>query len=259
MTEQETGFVIIQECLLPFLRDSPVRFAMMLKDGSAGSMWKVRARGRGDVYIVPRDIMSGTKISLHASGQQHLKVDRPPLPSLRMKWKEPPMESPLPASFKIIFTAWSAGTGSTKDYDVPKIERMWGESQVFIQGEDSENSVITVCFFLTPCGTSVELPPRPPMERFAVLSVGAGKDLHIIARKERRNNLRVGIEERLAKAVESGGVSARSQVRKQSLLLLAGNDVDGCPCVAPVSVETTERGVELLRCRRVRVQPLPIV
>lgn len=97
------------------------------------------------------------------------------------------------------------------------------------------------------------------MESFAVLAVGAGKDLHIIARKERRNNLRVGIEERLAKAVASGGVSTRSQIGKQSLLLLAGNDVDGCPYVAPVSVETTEQGVELLCCRRVRVQPPPIV
>lgn len=150
MTEQETGFVIIQECLLPFVRVSPVRFAVMLNDGSAGSMWKVEARGRGDVYIVPRDIMSGTKISLHASGQQHLKVDRPPLPPLRMNWKEPPLESRLPASFKIIFTAWSAGTGSTKDYGVQKIEKMWGIAKFSYRGRTARTALSRCVFFLLP-------------------------------------------------------------------------------------------------------------
>ena len=259
MTEHETGFAIIQEHLHPFLCTSPVRFAMMLKNNWMGSMWKVQARRRGDVYIVPRDIMSGVKISLHASGQQHLKVDRPPLPPLRMKWKEPPMESPLPASFKIIFTFWSAGMGSTKDYDVARLTRMWEDNHVFIQGEDRENCVITVCFFLTPHDASVELPSWPPMETIAILSLRTGKDLHIIVRKERRNNVRDAIEKELTKVVESGGVSAYSKNPKQSLLLLGGKDVDGCPYVAPVSVETTEKGVGLLRCRHVRVQPPPIV
>ena len=147
-TKLPQDFVLAPSHLYPLIRSSPVRFAVRLSNGLAGSMWKVEARGKGDVYIIPRDIMEGTKISLHASGQQHIKVDRPPWD--RMTWNEPRQESPLPASVKLIFTVWSAGTGPTKDYDAKTLQRQWGQDLVFIEGDDDENSVITVCFFLTP-------------------------------------------------------------------------------------------------------------
>ncbi len=248
---RQQKFVLIQKDLRPMLECSPVTFAVRLRDGSAGSMWKVVARGRGDVYIVPRDIMEGAKISLHASGQQHLRVIRPLFPRVEKKWKEPPRESPLPASVKLIFTVWSAGMGPTRDHDATQIQRQWGQNQVLIEGENSEDSVITVCFFLTPSDVDVELPPWPPMARFAALHVGAGKDLHIIARRERRRNLRVEIEKRLAETFASGTVSA--PIGQKSLLLLCGDDVDGCTYVSPVSVKMIEQGRKLCRRRRTLV------
>ncbi len=245
---RQQEFVSVRADFPPLLRSGPIRFAVKLTDGSAGSMWKVEARGRGEVYIIPRDIMEGAKISLHASGRQHLKVDRPPWD--KMKWKEPPRESPLPASVKLLFTVWSAGMGPTKNHDAAQVQKQWEQNQVLIEGEDSEDSVITVCFFLTPPDVRVELPPRPPMARFAALSVGADKNLHIIARKEHRPNLRVAIEQRLAETVASHTVSARWPIGRKSVLLLGGDDVDGRPYVTPVSVEMTEQGVKLMRCRR---------
>ena len=92
------------------------------------------------------------------------------------------------------------------------------------------------------------------MVRFATLPVGAGKDLHIVARKELRPNLRNAIEMRLAETVTNGTAAAHRPIGQQSLMLLGGDDVDGRPYVAPVSVEMTEQGLKLLQCKRATVE-----
>ena len=252
LTNSQQNFVLIPKDLYPSLHSSPVRFAVRLRNGLAGSMWKIEARGKGDVYIIPRDIMEDVKISLHASGQQHIKVERPPWD--KRIWKEPPQESPLLASVKLIFPVWSAGTGPTKDYNAKKLQNQWWQNLVIIEGDDDENSVITVCFFLTPPNVSVELPEWPPMVRFATLPVGANKDLHIIARKEHRPNLRDAIEMRLAETITNGTVAACRPIGHKSLMLINGDDLDGRPYVTPVSVQMTEQGLKLLQYRRATVE-----
>ena len=237
---------------LPFpLRNSPVTFAVRIKDGPVSSLWRVKAKASGDVYIVPRDIMEGAKISLHASGQQRIVFCQPG--GGEMVWSEPPMTSPVQASVKLFFTVWSAGTGPTRNYSTVKEQGKWEQNKVTIEAEDSEDTMISVCFFLTLRGVSVQLPPPPPIvASVAVLPVGTRKELQMIACREHRPSLRAGLEAMLNADIKtkSEAVAARGPDGSQSLLLLAGSDVDGSRYVAPVSVERNERGIELLRCRR---------
>lgn len=233
------------------LCSQPIRFAVRIKDGSVSSLWTTVVRKTGDVYIIPRNVGDGAKISLHASGQQHLKIDRPPWG--RMVWKEPPRGCPLPASVKLIFTVWSAGMGPTKNYSAAHSQKKLKTNQVFIAGEDSEDSVISVYFFLASPGTHFELPPHLAREMLADLPVGAGKNLYIVVCKENRPNLRLAIEQRLEETVASHPVAANWSIGRKSSLLLNGFDIDGCPYVAPVAVEMTEEGMRLLRCRQARV------
>ena len=230
------------------IRSSPVRFAIRDKDGAVSSSWKVTVKRTGDVYIFPRDIMEGTKISLHASGQQHVVLNRPN--HNKMKWNEPPRESPVKASVKLLFTAWSVGTGPTRRFDAAKLEKVLTKNQIFVERDDCEDIVIAYCFLLTPPGVNLDMPPWPPMGEVAVLPVGEEKELHIVARREHRPNSREALEAMLNEDANSPAASKPRQIGHRSLQLIGGDDVDGRPFLAPVSVEMKPGGLKLIRSRR---------
>ena len=57
-------------------RTSPIHFAVQMKNGLTSNAWGVRVENTGDAYIYCRDSMKGQKVSLHASGKQHISFDR---------------------------------------------------------------------------------------------------------------------------------------------------------------------------------------
>ena len=231
------------------LRSSPVKFAVRLMDGRLSNLWTVEARGKkGDVYICSRDLESETKISLHASGQQHVVFRRSP--HNKMVWKEPPMKSPTRASVKLFFTVWSAGVRPTKDYSHAKWSSMLDKNHVLIEGGCSEDTVITVGFFLTPPNVTINWHSRPPQGPVAVLPVSADKELHIIARREHRPHLRAGLEAKMNADTPRRAVSGCGPTDTPYLRLLAGQDVDGVHYVAAVTVIRNVHGVELVECRQ---------
>ena len=54
------------------LRSSPMRFAVMRKDGLSSNAWRVWVDPAGDAYVLCRDHMKEMKASLHQSGKQHI-------------------------------------------------------------------------------------------------------------------------------------------------------------------------------------------
>ena len=54
------------------LRSSPIRFAVMRKDGLSSNAWRVWVEPAGDAYVACRDHMKEMKASLHQSGTQHI-------------------------------------------------------------------------------------------------------------------------------------------------------------------------------------------
>lgn len=226
--------------------ESPFTFAVRINN-YLSSPWKVKTVRKGDVYIVPRDVAGNPKISLHESGQQHLKFDIPGVD--KKEWKEPPLESPLLASVKLLFPPWSVGMGPSKEYDAQKVNRQWAKNQIFIEGEENEDVLISVCFFLAPPGVSAQLPPYPPMEVIAVLPAGANKELYVVARRERRPNFREDLEAKLNEDVKPGA----HQTGPPPFLFMWTVDEDGRPYVTRVSAEMKSQKLVLQRAERMRI------
>ena len=57
------------------LRRHPIRFAVRGKGGFTSNLWGVQVKRKGDAYIYCRDDWKEQKISLHASGKQHISFN----------------------------------------------------------------------------------------------------------------------------------------------------------------------------------------
>lgn len=55
------------------LTNGPINFAVLHQDGLS-HRWGVQVSPKGDAYIYNRDIKDGEKVSLHASGRQHVTM-----------------------------------------------------------------------------------------------------------------------------------------------------------------------------------------
>ena len=56
------------------LREGPIRFSVVRCDGKVSNRWGVGLSGKGDAYIYCRDVPDAEKVSLHASGRQHISI-----------------------------------------------------------------------------------------------------------------------------------------------------------------------------------------
>ncbi len=56
------------------LRKPPLNFSIRRPDGLFSKRWGVNTNGKGDAYIYCRDDADGEKVSLHASGRQHISL-----------------------------------------------------------------------------------------------------------------------------------------------------------------------------------------
>jgi hypothetical protein len=78
------------------LRTTRIRFAVMRKHGFTSNSWGVVVNRKGDAYIYCRDDLKDQKVSLHASGKQHISFNEN-TPSMRFyagdrfmnRWREP--------------------------------------------------------------------------------------------------------------------------------------------------------------------------
>ena len=200
-----------------------------------------------DVYIFPRDLTGKPKISLHESGRQHVRFDNPGVGE--KVWEGSPRKSPLLASVKVLFPLWSVGMGPSKEYDAHKVNRQWAKNQIFIEGEENEDVLISICFFLAPPGVTAQLPPYPPMEVIAVLPAGANKELYVVARRERRPNFREDLEAKLNESIKPGA----SQIGHPRFFFGLLEDEDGRPYVTRVSAEMKSHKLVLQRAERMRI------
>ena len=133
------------------IRRSPLRFAVMRKNGLCSNAWGVYVDNNGEVYISCRDGARELKVSLHKSGQQHIAFTRES-GILTMEgdrfwnqWTEPhhSNSSPLIPSFKLVFPSWALGLTYDDRRSNPKI---WSKNQIII--ESSEVPLVTQVSFL---------------------------------------------------------------------------------------------------------------
>ena len=66
-----TNLKNMRDVTLP-LRESPIRFGVLRRNGLSSNAWGVWSENSGDIYVACRDNMKELKISLHQSGKQHI-------------------------------------------------------------------------------------------------------------------------------------------------------------------------------------------
>ena len=58
------------------LTKAPINFAVLRSDGLSSNRWGVNTNKNGDAYVYCRDVPGAEKVSLHASGRQHISITR---------------------------------------------------------------------------------------------------------------------------------------------------------------------------------------
>ncbi len=161
------------------LRGSPVRFAVINKNGQSSNSWRVWVGRHGDVYIASRDHMRNQlKISLHSSGQQQTAFTVES--SLEVtegnrffnRWKKPQMAP----SFSLLFPSWALGL--TKEVREAN-SGIWNGNEIFIEGADSPKATVVSFIFADEQVACVR--GNIPTLQVAALATQPGKNLLVVA------------------------------------------------------------------------------
>ena len=178
------------------IRTPPVNFAVLREDGKVSNTWGVTVAGRGDAYIYCRDSMKGQKVSLHASGKQHVSFDKS-VTSLdhfqgnrfMNQWREPVFDKEAVATFALVFPVWGVGLTYAQMKDALST---WRKNELYIVGHDGDLTL--VLFFILDAGkTLVHRGPGSSLV-IAELSLRPGKTLHVVACREPEGEFRKSIE-----------------------------------------------------------------
>ena len=178
------------------LRESPLRFGVLRKNGLSSNAWGVYAGASGDIYLICRGHMKESKISLHQSGKQHIGfttesgLETTEGGRFWDEWWEPQFHegSKIVPSFSLLFPCWGLGlTQATRDAS-PKV---WNKNQIFVEAAESPEAtvvslVITNVDFemrFSTIGAARSLP-------LAILPARPGKKLWVIARQVPEGNMK---------------------------------------------------------------------
>lgn len=193
--------------LTPPLRASPIRFAVIRRNGLSSNTWGVYVE-KGEIYIACRDHMKSQKISLHKSGKRHIAN----LPDLEGstgnrfldEWWDPRVDnaSKIEPTFNLFFPSWAL----CLNQETRNSDAVWNTNQIYIEGAESPLATI-VSFCVTDAalkvrfrndGESASLP-------LAILPTQQGEKLWVVLRripernmKELRDNGIMNVNKRLA-------------------------------------------------------------
>ena len=195
------------------IRQGPIRFAVMAKNGLSSNTWRVWTESSGDVYIACRDSLREIKVSLHQSGKQHVAYTSES--GLEMtagsrfwaRWNEPQHanDSQATSSFRLVFPNWALRLNYDDRQANPK---KWRANQLFIEVADS-NSVTVVSFFITDQGLNLTR-DNPRSFPLGILPARPGKDLWAIAHLEPEADLKQVVERAIQDANQTVGPQLRA-------------------------------------------------
>lgn len=196
-------------------RKSPINFAIQRPDGLTSDAWGVRTGKKGDAYIYGRDPMKGVKISLHASGECHIKVaeDSPlrvlgELTGERMKlWQQPELDEHAIAAFLLVVPPWGIGLTAAER---AKAQSTWDRNHILIGGHEEELTVVSFVI-ADESKRIVDRTGSWPTVTFGVLPLSeVGKNLWVTARRYPGGDLREKVENEL-----NHGIDARTLPRRK--------------------------------------------
>lgn len=171
---------------------NPTHFAVMYRTWRTSNAWGVRVADTGDAYIYCRDNMAGQKVSLHASGKQHISINpNRNAPDLTHKefmnqWHEP--EEGI-ATFKLIFPPWGI---QLSDEQVKDYGSIWKKNDIFIEGHHKFLTIVS--FYIVNEKTKLQKKGGFPGFLLGELSLRAGKKLGITAEWELDRGFKTKVE-----------------------------------------------------------------
>ena len=162
------------------LTKGPINFSVARSDGKPSNRWGVDINGKGDAYIYCRDNPNAEKVSLHASGRQHISIRGEIAKHVGAKgrfgnkWSEPVFDTEAIPTFTLLFPPWGVGLDPK---DLPKAVR---KDELWIVGHTEK--MVVVAFFVVDAGRGMR--GRVPHIVLGRLPLEKGKTLHVIAWKE---------------------------------------------------------------------------
>ena len=165
------------------LTQAPINFSVLRSDGLSSYRWGVKTHKNGDAYVYCRDIRTAEKVSLHASGKQHISFTPDTAAQLGKgnrfmnEWTEPEFEQEATATFSLIFPPWGVGIR----YEPKKLTK----DELLIVGH--KEKLVVVYFYIVD--SAKKMKSRLPHIVLGELPLRPGKTLHIIAMKESQNDL----------------------------------------------------------------------
>ena len=183
-------------------RASPINFAIQRPDGLTSDAWWVRTGKKGDAYIYGRDFMQGAKVSLHASGECHIKVaEDSPLRVLgevsgeRLKrWQQPALDEHAIAAFLLVVPPWGIGLSVEERAEA---RSTWDRNHILIGGHEEELTVVSFVI-ADESKTVVDRTGSWPTVTFGVLPLPeVGKNLWVTTRRYPGGDLQEKVENEL--------------------------------------------------------------
>ena len=176
------------------LTKGPVNFSVM-SDSGLSVRWGVTIERKGDVYIYNRDVKNAEKVSLHASGRQHISVTGET--AIRVgastrygpRWTEPVFDQEARPAFSILFPPWGV-----KDMCSESVAKR--KAELLIVGHVEKT--VVVGFFVMKSEKILQV--NAPHFVIAKLPMGTRKALHVVAWKESEKDLRALLQAGLEQA-----------------------------------------------------------
>lgn len=171
-----------KDFVFPLVR-TPINFSVLRSDGLFSNRWGVSTNKNGDAYVYCRDVRDAEKISLHASGRQHISIESETATRVGAHgrfgpvWTEPEFEREAIATFSLLFPPWGVGVS-------PQSTRVT-KDELLIVGHREKNVVVS--FFIVDSAKKMQ--GQLPHFVLGQLQLRPGRTLHVIAWKEPQNDL----------------------------------------------------------------------
>ena len=224
MDHEQIAIQLSRDLILP-CKQSPIRFAVLQRNGLTSNAWGVRVEKSGDAYIYCRDSLTGQKISLHKSGKQHIAFSEGLRSKLNMpsrfmnQWHEPHYEKEAVATFKLLFPSdWSVGLSEEQR---AKAKSVWVKNDILINGHDELMTVVS--FVIVDDGVAIRKKEGAyPIRLIGDLSIRPGKRLMVIAGWEPEGNWKGTVEEALTR-IDASSLATEENIGQDFTICLTGD------------------------------------
>ena len=165
------------------LNTGPINFSVLRSDGLLSNRWGVRTNNKGDGYVYCRDNLNAEKISLHASGRQHISIRSESAKRIGAEsrfgnvWSEPEFEQTAIATFSLLFPPWGVGIR-------PNSVRAKRDEFLIVGHREK---LVVVSFFIVDSDKKMQ--SSSPHFVLGQLPLRPGKTLYVIVLKEQQINL----------------------------------------------------------------------